>query len=60
MKWFLNRLSEPSSMAGFAAFIHGVTNIANHIVDPNSIMTAIAGLLAIVMPEKTATQSAGQ
>lgn len=60
MKWFLNRLSEPSSMAGFAAFIHGATNIANHIVDPNSIMTAIAGLLAILMPEKRSTSTQGQ
>lgn len=57
MKWFLNRLTEPSSFAGFAALIHGAANIANHNYDPQNIMAAVAGLLAVVMPEKpTPTQ----
>lgn len=52
MKYFLSRLSEPSTYAGIAAFLSAIAPaLATH--NPVAIAITAAGALATVIPEKT-------
>ena len=54
MQTILARLKEPSTYAGIAAFIAGLTflpHAAQYADEVSAIGVAIVGLLAIVLPE---------
>ena len=51
MKWFIARLSEPSTWAGIAVFASQILPaIATH--NPVAIIAAVGGAVAAVTPEK--------
>lgn len=54
MRFFLQRLKEPSSWAGIAGlFAFGAQAVATK--DPAAVGTVIASVLAMFLPEKPAT-----
>lgn len=52
MKWFVNRLSEPSTWAGFAGLIPSLFSLFAGGVTPAGIGGAVAGVAAVLMKEK--------
>lgn len=52
MNWILERLSEPSSLAGIAAVIDAAARLVENPQDAQSWGVVIAGVLAIVMRER--------
>ena len=55
MKYFLQRLKEPSSWAGFAGLLAFAAN-AVATKDPQAIGGTVASLLALFLPEKPAAK----
>lgn len=52
MQWFLSRLKEPSTWAGFAGLIPAIITVAAGPVSPAAIGGLVAGVAAVLMPEK--------
>lgn len=54
MNWFVSRLKEPSTWAGFAGLIPMVMAAASGPVSPQVIGGLVAGVAAVFMPENKA------
>jgi len=54
MKWFLSRLKEPSTWAGFAAFLPAALAATAGPLTPQLIGGLVGGFAAAVMPEQKA------
>ena len=52
MKWFLKRLSEPSTWAGFAGLIPAVVALVTTGLSPEGIGGVVAGVAAVLMREQ--------
>lgn len=52
MKWFVARLKEPSTWAGFAGLIPVFIAMASGPVTPAAIGGAVAGVAAVLMKEQ--------
>jgi hypothetical protein len=53
MKWLIQRLSEPSSYAGFAAALQAIyMGISGHMDPGMAVATGVAGALAFVKSDK--------
>lgn len=52
MKWFISRLSEPSTWAGFAGLIPSLFAVASGPMTPQVIGGVVAGVAAVLMKEK--------
>lgn len=52
MKWFMKRLSEPSTWAGLAGIIPSVFGMLATGVTPAAIGGVVAGVAAVLMQEK--------
>jgi hypothetical protein len=55
MSWFLARLAEPSTWAGLASIIASASQAAA-TKDPVAIGATVAGVVAILTPEKGAAK----
>jgi hypothetical protein len=51
MKWFLERLREPSTWAGFAALIPAVLSMVATGVTPAALGGLVAGAAAVLIKE---------
>lgn len=52
MKWFIARMVEPSTWAGFAGLIPSLFSLFATGVTPQAIGGAVAGVAAVLMAEK--------
>lgn len=52
MKWFINRLREPSTWAGFAGMLPAVIAASQGPITPQVVGGIVAGAAAVLMKEK--------
>lgn len=52
MKWFIARMTEPSTWAGFAGLIPSLFSLFAGGVTPQAIGGTVAGVAAVLMKEK--------